>query len=192
MVAENYHACRFLSEHPELFPGAARYYVNHGRPGWKPADGAGLEIVFDFARAIGAIPDSLAGVKRVAVVADSSERGQQWIAGVRAVAPRFEGRIAIEYWDKLTFPEMYQRAAALGPGSAIYMFPTYMDSQGELARPPVVARTLAARAGVPVFTYMDSLIVPGVAGGYVISGESVGRAIGRPTCSTTTWRGASA
>ncbi|UUZ47839.1 hypothetical protein LP420_32795 [Massilia sp. B-10] len=30
VIAENYQANRFLSEHPDLFPGVPRFYVNHG------------------------------------------------------------------------------------------------------------------------------------------------------------------
>ncbi|WP_229448030.1 diguanylate cyclase [Massilia sp. CF038] len=179
VIAENYQACRFLSEHPDLFPGVARFYVNHGRRGWKPADGTGMEIDFDFERAIAVIPRSLPDVKRIVVVGDPTPRGQEWINGVRAVAPQYAGRIAFEFWDRQSFAQLYQRAATLGPDSAIYMFPTYADSEGAPGMPAVVARKLAASAHVPVYTYVDSLIVPGIVGGYVVSGERVGRAIGR-------------
>jgi two-component system cell cycle response regulator len=179
VVAENYQACRFLAEHPDLFPGARRVYVNHGRRGWQPPDGTGLEIAFDYARAIAAIPLAMPGVTRIAVVGDPTARGKEWMDGVRAVAPAYAGRIAFEFWDRQTFDQLYRKAAQLGPGSAIYMFPTYADSNGAPGLPAEVARTLASRASAPVFTYVDSLIVPGVAGGYVISGERVGRAIGR-------------
>jgi hypothetical protein len=37
IITENYVAARFLSDRPDLFPGVPRHYVNHGRPGWKPA-----------------------------------------------------------------------------------------------------------------------------------------------------------
>lgn len=179
VIAENYQANRFLSEHPDLFPGAPRFYVNHGRRGWQPADGVGMEIDFDFMRAIEAIPLALPWVKRIVVVGDPSPRGQEWLDAVRAIAPQYAGRIAFEFWDRQTFAQLNQRAAALGPDSAIYMFPTYTDSSGASGMPAVVARELAAASPVPVFTYVDSLIVPGIAGGYVISGEQVGRAIGR-------------
>lgn len=179
VIAENFHASGFLSAHPDLFPGVPRFYVNHGRRGWKPGDGTGLEVDFDFLRAIAAIPQAMPAVKRIAVVGDPSPRGQEWIDAVRAIAPQYQGRIAFEFWDRQTFAQLYQRAAQLAPGSAIYMFPTYVDSSGASASPAVVARALAASATVPVFTYVDSLVVAGIAGGYVISGERVGQAIGR-------------
>ncbi|MFL6657354.1 MAG: diguanylate cyclase [Massilia sp.] len=179
VVAENFQAGRFLASHPELFPGVPRVYVNHGRHGWSPPDGIGLEINFDYKRAIAAIPLALPNVRRIVVVGDATARGQEWIAGVRALASSYDGRIAFDFWDHQRFEQLYQQAAQLGPDTAIYMFPTYADSSGALGQPAVVARNLAARASVPVFTYVDSLMVPGVAGGYVISGERVGHAIGR-------------
>ena len=179
VIAENYQASLFLSTHPELFPGVPRIYVNHGRRGWKPADGVGLEIAFDYPRAIGAVALAMPDVKRIVVVGDPSPRGQEWLAAVRAVAPSYQGKIAFEFWDQQTFAQLYQRASVLGPDSAIYMFPTYADSSGAAGLPAEVARKLAARASVPVFTYVDTLVVPGIVGGYVISGERVGRAIGR-------------
>lgn len=42
-----------------------------------------------------------------------------------------------------------------------------------------MARDLASRSAVPIFTSVESLILPGVVGGYVISGEKVGRTIAR-------------
>jgi len=179
IIAENYQANRFLSEHPDLFPGVPRFYVNHGRRGWRPADGTGMEIDFDFMRAIDAIPLSLPAVKRIVVVADPTARGKEWTDAVRAIAPQYAGRIAFEFWDRQPFSDLYLRAAALGPDTAIYMFPTYADSSGAAGMPAVVARTLAASTRAPVFTYVDSLMVPGIAGGYVISADRVGRAIGR-------------
>jgi diguanylate cyclase (GGDEF)-like protein len=179
IIAENYQANRFLSEHPDLFPGVPRFYVNHGRRGWQPADGTGIEIDFDFMRAIDAIPLSLPSVKRIVVVADPTPRGKEWTDAVRAIAPQYAGRIVFEFWDRQPFSDLYLRAATLRPDTAIYMFPTYSDSSGAVGMPAVVARTLAASTRAPVFTYVDSLMVPGIAGGYVISADRVGRAIGR-------------
>ncbi len=179
VIAESFHASGFLQAHPELFPGVPRFYVNHEREGFAPADGSALGIDVDFERAIDTMIASVPGLKRIAVVGDPTLRGQAWVDALRALAPRYRGRVAFEFWDRQRFDELYRKAATLGPGSAIYMFPVYEDSTGAAGKPPAVARTLAERAPVPVFVHVDSLIVPGVAGGYVVSAEQVGRAIGR-------------
>jgi two-component system cell cycle response regulator len=178
IIAENYVAAAFLSQHSDLFPGAARYYVNHGRQGWQPDDGVGLEVQPDFARAIGAIERVAPAVRRIVVVGDQSQRVQNWMAGMRGVTPRF-GKLSFEYWDSQTFESLQQRVAALDRQSAVFLLSTKTDSAGNRTTPAELAQKLAAVSPVPVFTNMQSLIVPGVVGGYAISGESIGRVIAR-------------
>ncbi|UGQ44811.1 GGDEF domain-containing protein [Massilia endophytica] len=178
IIAENYVAAGFLSAHPELFPGAARYYVNHGRSGWEPADGAGLEVESDFSRAVGTIPLTMPEVRRVVVVGDQSARAQKWIGQIRNVAPQFS-QLAFEYWDQQTYEDLLRRAAGLDRSSAIFLLTTRSDGSGATMNPTELARQLASASTAPIFTNTQSLIVPGVVGGYAVSGEAVGRVIGR-------------
>ncbi len=179
VIAENYPAGAFLDANPDLFPGAPRFYVNHGRRGWTPSDGAGFETSIDYARLVDAIPQAHKGVRRIVVVGEQTARSQEWIDGVRALAPRYQGRIVFETWDNQSFAELYQRTAALGPTDAVLMFATYGDNTGAPEVPPNVARKLAGLSRAPVFTHVDSLIVGGVAGGYVLSAERIGQVVGR-------------
>lgn len=179
VITENFTAGRFLSAHPELFPGVPRYYVNHGRRKWQPSDGIGLEAVADFQRALAVIPRVMPEVRRIVVVGDRSARVREWMDDVRLQIPAYRGRIAFDIWDNFTFAELYQRAAALDARSAIFMLPTYRDRSGAEGVPPVIGRALAANSKAPVFTNIESLIVGGVAGGYVLSGEQMGRVIAR-------------
>jgi len=178
IIAENYVAAAFLSKHSDLFPGAARYYVNHGRQGWQPDDGAGLEVQPDFVRAIGAIERVAPAVRRIVVIGDQSPRVQSWLSSLRNVAPQF-GQLSFEYWDSQTFESLQQRVAALDRHAAVFMLSTRSDSAGHRTAPAELAQKLAAVSPVPIFTNMQSLIVPGVVGGYAISGESIGRVIAR-------------
>ncbi len=178
IITENYLAARFLSERPALFQGAPRIYLNHGRRGWQPADGTGYEIRAGFQQAIDIIPRVAPQVRRIVVVGDSTQRIQEMQAEVRAVAAGYQGQLQFEYWDSLTFEQLYREAAALGPDSAIFLLTAYHDSNGATSPPQDVARSLAAVARAPIFTNLESLVVPGVAGGYVVSAERIGRAIG--------------
>ena len=176
IITENYVAARFLSERPDLFKGAQRHYVNHGRMGWTPSDGKGYQIQVDFEHTIGIIPRVAPQVRRIVVIGDSTERTQEWVRAVRDVEGQ-QSQLAFEYWDNLSYAEMYARAAQLRPGSAIFLLPGYHDRTGERRRPVDVARHLAATTQVPIFTNWEGMVVRGVAGGYVISAERIGRAI---------------
>ncbi len=179
IITENYVAARFLSEHPRLFPGVPRFYVNQGRQGWKPDDGVNLDVIPDFPRALAVIEQVTPGLRHIAVVGDTSARGRDWIAAIRSAATPWRGRIVFDYWDQLTLEQLRHRTEALGAGSAIYLLPVYRDAQGVRVAPADMTRDLAARSAVPIFTSVESLILPGVAGGHVISADMVGRTIAR-------------
>ncbi|KQV85018.1 diguanylate cyclase [Massilia sp. Root351] len=179
IVTENHLAAGFLNSHPDLFPGVPRYYVNHGRRNWRPGDGEALELAPDYGRMLGVIPLVAPSVKRIVVVGDQTPRVQEWIAGVRAASRPYSKQIAFDYWDQQGFSELVRRAAMLGEDTAILMFATHRGQEGGAGTPPDVARKLAAASPVPVFTHVESLVLPGVVGGYVLSGEAIGRVIAR-------------
>lgn len=179
IVTENYLAAGFLNSHPELFPGVPRYYVNHGRRNWRPGDGEALELAPDYGRMLGVIPLVAPNVKRIVVVGDQTPRVQEWIAGVRAASRPYSKQITFDYWDQQSFADLYRRAGMLGGDTAILLFATYRDSTGAKGFPSDVTRKLAAVSPAPIFTHVESLVLPGIVGGYVLSGEAIGRVIAR-------------
>jgi len=179
IVAENQVASNFLDSHPDLFPGVPRYYVNHGRHDWQPGDGTGLEVQPDFERSIGIIAQVAPWVRKVVVIGDGSPRLQQWLADVRRAAARYEPRMTFEYHDRDTFEQLESLVGRLDRTSAVYLLPAGQDPAGGRIAPPALARRLAAASNAPIFTTLQSLVQPGVAGGYVVSAERIGRVIAR-------------
>jgi len=179
VIAENQVASRFLDSHPDLFPGVPRYYVNHGRHEWQPDDGTGLEVQPDFDRSLGIIAQVAPRVRRVVVIADGSPRLQQWLTEVRRAAARYEHRIAFEYHEHDTFAQLDSLVGGLDRNSAVFLLPAGQDATGARMTPPALARRLAAASSAPIFTSLESLVQPGVAGGYVVSAERIGRIIAR-------------
>lgn len=178
IVTENFVASRFLASHPELFPGVARHYVNHGRDQWTPRDGMAYEVSSDFERAIGVIPLVAPNVRHVAIIGDKTARGQLWLERIRQVMPRFP-RIRFEIWDDGSMDELRERAARLDRGSAIFMLAALRREGALRVQPRELAQQVARASKAPVFTHTESLVMPGIAGGYVVSGEAVGRMMGR-------------
>ena len=178
IVTENFVAARFLASHPELFPGVPRHYVNHNREDWMPRDGIGYPVGTDFQRAIGVIPLVAPDVRHVAVIGDRSVRGQIWMDKVRAVAARFPA-IRFEFWDDGSLQELRQRAARLDRNSAIFMLVSLRMEGARRVQPTELTKQVAAATRAPIFTHVESLVMPGVVGGYVVSGEAVGRMMGR-------------
>jgi hypothetical protein len=179
IITENYVAARFLSEHPELFRGVPRHYLNHGRPNWKPDDGIAYDVQADFSRAIDTIARMAPDVRHVVIIGDSTDNIQESVNALRKVAAGYNSRLSFEYWDKLSYEQIDRQAAQLQPGSAIFLLAFYHDSTGERRRPVETARKLVAATQVPIFTNWEAIVIPGVVGGYVISAERIGHAIGK-------------
>jgi diguanylate cyclase (GGDEF)-like protein len=178
IVTENFVAARFLSSHPELFPGVPRHYVNHGRDQWMPRDGIGYEVASDFQRAVGVIPLVAPNVRHVAIVGDQTSRGRIWLDRVRSAMPLFP-QIRFEIWDEGSVEELRRRAARLDGNSAIFMLASLRSEGNSRTQPRELALQIASVTRAPIFTHTESLVMPGVAGGYVVSGEAVGRMIAR-------------
>lgn len=178
IVTENFVAARFLSSHPELFAGVPRHYVNHGREQWTPRDGLGYEVTSDFERAIGVIPLVAPGVRQVVIVGDKTARGQLWLDRIRSVMPHYP-QLQFEIWDDGSVDELRQRAGRLGRASAIFMLAALRGEGNARIQPRELALQIAAATKAPLFTHSESLVMPGVVGGYVVSGEAVGRMMAR-------------
>ncbi len=178
IVTENFVASRFLASHPELFPGVPRHYVNHGRDQWQPRDGVGYELTSDFRQALGVIPLVAPQVRHVVVIGDTTARGRLWLDRVRSATQHFPA-IRFEIWDDGSIGELRARAAKLDRGSAIFMLASLRGDGAARIQPRELALQVAGATRVPIFTHSESLVMPGVAGGYVVSGEAVGRLMAR-------------
>ena len=179
IITENYLAARFLSEHPNLFPGVPRFYVNQGRQGWQPDDGTNLDVIHDFPRALAVIAQVTPELRHIAVVGDTSARGRDWIAAFRSGGRPLPGTHRVRLLGQADARRTAPPHRSAGRRQRLYLLPVYRDMQGARVTPPDVARDLAARSAVPIFTSVESLILPGVAGGHVISADKVGRTIAR-------------
>ncbi len=179
VVAEGEVAARFLGDHPELFPGVPRFYINYGHTGWRPTDGTAIAVDPDFNRAVGIVPRVAPHIRHLVVVGDSSARGQRWIAAIRAAAPRYAAQLTFEYWDKQDYEQVMERLRGLDRDSALLLLAAGLTDKAGQLNPHELAHRIAAASHVPVFTHLDSLVLPGMVGGYVISGEGVGRTIAR-------------
>ena len=178
IVTENFVAARFLSSHPELFPGVPRHYVNHGRNQWTPRDGMAYEVSSDFERAIGVIALVAPNVRQVVIIGDQTPRGQIMLERVRSVMPRFP-QLRFDIWDDGSVVDLRARAARLDRSSALFMLASQRGEGSARIQPHELALQIANASKAPMFTHSESLVMPGVVGGYVVSGEAVGRMMAR-------------
>ena len=179
IIAESRHANDFLAQHMRLFPGTKRYAVN-------VTTSAGLapERVFavedDSGRALQTILQVMPDRRRILVVLDnvasfSGRTKAQSITAAASLSPQ----VQVEFLDNFSFDELYAKARALPPYSALLYLPVFQDRLGVVNIPRDVATKLAAVSNSPVFVHHDSFLGSGVVGGYLISAPRVGELIAR-------------
>ncbi len=180
VITESQQAASLLLSLPELFPGAERY-VLHYAEGSSLGGGNGAERRFssseDMERALRLIPTLRPGTRRVVVVTDRTVNGMARVEQIAQLADRLEG-LGIDIWDTFTEEELLSRAADLPKDTAVMYLPVQRDRNGGRLVPGVVGERLAAAASVPVFTHFDSLLGSGIVGGYLVSGDLLGRLMG--------------
>lgn len=175
VVTESIHAAVFLHDHPHLFPGARRVYVNPGKRDWDAADGVSVRIGDDFFNAIDVITRLRPKLRRLVVVADRSLMLRQRMADLRQVLESYAGRFAVEIWDDFAIGDLPRLTSGLEADTAIFFLGVFLDNTGAAVIPYDAVRQLAAAAPVPVFVAFDSLIMgSGAVGGYVLSAERLG------------------
>jgi signal transduction histidine kinase len=116
-------------------------------------------------------------IRRVVVVGGTSPTDRAVVNRIRGAARSIQGA-SFEYWTNQPIAHVYARARNLAPDTAILLGTVQSDPSGEPVNTPMVARTLAPAANVPVYVLTDGLIGSGAVGGSVVVFEGLGRRAG--------------
>lgn len=132
--------------------------------------GAALRIALQSsqARRLALIGESMSG--------SGQARLRDTLAGWDAQA---KGPVLENLFD-LPLDQAIERVRGLPPDSAVYYTPVFHDEHGRTLRPVEALARIAAASPVPLFSQWETFIGPdGAAGGYVLSGEALGRLAGQ-------------
>ena len=171
-------AARFvLKNRAQVFPSTPLLIVGTDARAFSEADlGAhdtAVAVNIDAAAQIDAMLHVLPDLANIAVAIGDSPLERFWVAELRRVFARFEGRITFQWLNDLSFDDMMQRVAALPPRSAIYYATVRVDARGVLQEDNQSLTRLRAVANAPIFSYVDSNLGRGIVGGPLISTEEV-------------------
>lgn len=175
VITESGPAAAFMSRHPDLFPGAKRFFVDSEEEIEEKA-GEHVAAEEDFIGQMRIALDMTPQARRLVVVGNlvpqRVERARD------AWSQHFKDRVSFEAWtDDFSFAELYARAGQLPKDTVILYQLVNHDRSGANATPFQVLKNLAAAASVPVFATHDTLMGSGAVGGYLLSGERVGAMI---------------
>lgn len=179
LVAVDGPAGWFLDRNTHLFPGIPRLFVSPSRETAARLSQQGDNTVItlvqeDVVASFRAMVD-VTGAREIYAVGETAtpmvERLVDTIRQADAGDPEFN----VTYLLDLPIDELLQRTRSLPADSAIFYLLIFRDGDGNTFVPREIAQRLAAAAAVPVFSHWVTLLGTGIVGGYMLSGEAVGR-----------------
>jgi signal transduction histidine kinase len=117
-------------------------------------------------------------LRRIVVIGGTSVGDRQKLQPVRAAAPAFKDRVAVEFWDNLVMADLRRAVTALPRDSAILYTPLFRDGAGQTFVSAEVGRWIGESASVPVYLMVDQSFGTGAVGGMISTVEAFGKRAG--------------
>ena len=173
-----------LRHRADLFPGvpvvhAAVFKSYLDSNPTLPADVVGVPVEYDPA---GTIEQALRwhpSARRLIIVNGATPRDTEWEAQLKALAPRFEERVKVEFLSGLTTAALHQRLATLDADCVVFTPGYYQGSDSVRFTPRDSVEAMARVSAAPVYGPFSSLIGTGAVGGRIPSFEAMGQQAGQ-------------
>ena len=120
-----------------------------------------IDYLGAFENILRVLPDT----KNVAIVVGTSPIEKFWRAEEAKVLKPLEDRIALTWYDDLSFEDILKRAATLPPHSAIFWELMLIDAAGVVHEGDTALKRLHAVANAPMFSYDESFFGGAIVGG---------------------------
>jgi signal transduction histidine kinase len=117
-------------------------------------------------------------LRRIVVIGGTSTGDRQKLQPIRAAAPAFTHRVAIEFWDNLAMAELRRAVTALPADTAILYTPIFQDAAGQTFVSAEIGRWIGQSASVPVYLLVDQSFGTGAVGGMISTVEAFGQRVG--------------
>jgi signal transduction histidine kinase len=137
-----------------------------------------VAVAIDYLAAFKNILRLLPDTKTVAVVVGSSPIEKFWKEAIGNEVRPLTDRIALKWWDRLSFEDILKDAAALPPRSAIFWELMVVDAAGVAHEEGKALARLHAVANAPIFSYTDAFFGREIVGGPHVPVGEVGRRTG--------------
>jgi hypothetical protein len=128
-----------------------------------------VATAIDLAGVVENILRVLPDTNNIVVVIGNSSTEKYWVEQIRDALQPFTKRIALAYFNDLSFDEMLKRAVSLPPRSAIFFALLSVDAAGVPHEQETALTQLRAVANAPVFSCFDAYLGHGIVGGPLIS-----------------------
>jgi len=172
---------RLFPEVPVVHAAVFNFYLDSLRP--LPAGVVGVPVEYDPA---GTIEQALRwhpSAERLVMVVGTTSRDLEWERMLKAVTPKFENRVKIEYLSGMPSAAVLARVATLGRESIVFTPGYYQSGDAVRTTPRASAEAIARASGAPVYGFLSTFIGMGVVGGrsphFVEMGVQAGQIVER-------------
>jgi signal transduction histidine kinase len=149
----------------ELFPGTPLVFVATPVPAPRIANSTGISVELRLADTLALAVALQPDLRHVFVVSGADARDTVYERMARAQLKPFESRLAITYLAGLPTSDLEARLARLPEHSAIYYLVVNRDGTGASFHPLEYLDRIAAVAGAPIYSWVDSTLGRGILGG---------------------------
>ena len=175
VVFESEPAARLLQSRPEIF-GKARLLVLNPSPDAKivRSIAAVVPVRIDFETSVREVL-RMSNASTVYLVGGTTSTTADRARVVREIISRIAPERRVVSLIGLPMGQILSSVEKPGPDSIVFYLLMFRDGSGKTYIPFEAAREITARAHAPVYSFWTSLMGSGIVGGYMLSGEQVGR-----------------
>lgn len=167
-----------LKNRPELFPGVPIIFCGVNNLDQAKISGgnfSGVLEYFDFTGTIDVALKLHPNKKRMVFIGDDSITGRAIKGRVEELAPRYNGRLTIEYWVQLDLEEVQKRVKELPDTTFLFFIPYYQVIDDRFYTAEEVMAAIYPHSSVPIYTSWEFLLGNGAVGGSLLSGFDHGQ-----------------
>ncbi|MEL0654947.1 response regulator [Pseudoalteromonas issachenkonii] len=179
IVTQSPSAARLLSQLDEFFINAPRIYLEPGAQFNLPqkTSEAVIQAKLDYAQATASAVNLMKPKKLIVILDTKNDIGMSFHRGLFPVINRDFSYLNVEKWFDLPLPELLTRVRNAPADSIILFTPIFRRYDNKSLSPYQLVERLTKESPAPVFSYWEVLLGSGVVGGYVLSGEKIGKRI---------------
>jgi signal transduction histidine kinase len=167
------HRQRLFPKTPLLVTGMEqRLYVTSG-----DANETSVLPAIDFQAAIKNILQVLPTTERIAIVLGASPLERYWKEQIGIAVEPLRDRVALTWFNDLSFEEMLKQVANLPPKSAVFFGALAVDAAGVPQNDGKVLPRLRAASNAPIFSFEDTNFGAGLVGGPMLSIPEISRRV---------------
>lgn len=178
VIFESGPANKLFYYYPDLFENSKKYIVNpdpiHG--GLHNDGSTVIPVTADYEKTVQHLLAVSKG-KTIYLVAGATEAGKERVQKTTEITLASAPQKRVVPLIGLPMDQLIKKVSNLEPDSVIFYLLVFEDGKGNSHIPYDAAKQISSHANVPVYSLWTSLMGSGIAGGYMLSGELVGKKI---------------